>query len=214
MIRVFLVEDQTLVREGLKSLLSLAEGVEVAGEAGSPGEALTAIPVARPDVVLLDMRMPGGSGIDVLTGLSAAGALPPTLVLTTFDDDALLLSAIAAGARGWLLKDVTLERLSEAIRRVASGETDLGPALNRRASRAALGRELPFESFDAPDPLTPRETEVLRLMAGGYSNREIADALGLSAGTVKNHISSILLKMGVRDRTRAVLKALGEGLIG
>lgn len=214
MIRVFLVEDQTLVREGLKSLLSLAEGVEVAGEAASPKEALEAIPAARPDVVLLDMRMPGGSGIDVLTGLGAARALPPTLVLTTFDDDDLLLSAIAAGARGWLLKDVTLERLSEAIHRLATGETDLNPALNRRATRAAAERELPFESFDAPDPLTPRETEVLRLMAGGYSNREIADALGLSAGTVKNHISSILLKMGVRDRTRAVLKALGEGLIG
>jgi DNA-binding NarL/FixJ family response regulator len=213
-IRVFLVEDQTLVREGLKSLLSLAPDVQVAGESATAAEALSAVPAAAPDVLLLDMRMPGGSGIDVLTGLTRAGALPPTLVLTTFDDDELLLSAIAAGARGWLLKDVTLERLTEAIRRVAAGETDLAPALSRRASRATAGKALPFESFDAPDPLTPRETEVLRLMAGGYSNREIADALGLSAGTVKNHISSILLKMGVRDRTRAVLKALGEGLIG
>jgi DNA-binding NarL/FixJ family response regulator len=213
-IRVVLVEDQMLVREGLKSLLSLAGDIEVAGEAASGDEALRVVPELSPDVVLLDLRMPGMSGLDFLKALAARGPLPPTLVLTTFDDDAILLEAIRAGARGYLLKDVTLEQLRDAIGRLARGERFIQPAVTRRVLAGLDSLPGDFESFERPDPLTDREVEVLRLMAGGYSNRELADALGVAEGTVKNHISSILQKMGVRDRTRAVLKGLAEGIIG
>jgi len=212
-IRVVVVEDQNLVRQGLRSLLSLASDIEVVGEAENGDAALTLIPGLRPDVVLLDIRMPGKSGIDVLEELKKSKALPPTLILTTFDDDALLLRGIAAGARGYLLKDVTLETLTDAIRRLARGETFLQPAVTKQALAGLERSAGDYEGFDRPDPLTERETEVLRLMAGGYSNKEIAGALTLSEGTVKNHISSILLKLGVRDRTRAVLKALAEGIV-
>ena len=208
------MEDQTLVRQGLRSLLALAGDIEVTAEASDGEEALRILGEALPDVVLLDLRMPKLSGLEVLEELARRGTLPPTLILTTFDDDEALLRAVRAGARGYLLKDVTLEELTDAIRRLARGESYLQPAVTRRIVKG-LPR-LPEEAtgFDRFEPLSDRELEVLRLMAGGYSNREIAGALGLSEGTVKNHISSILLKMGVRDRTRAVLKALQEGLIG
>ena len=214
MIRVVLVEDQTLVREGLASLLALAGDIEVAAQASNGEEALRLIPQFRPDVVLLDMRMPGMSGLEVLQALKDSESLFPTLILTTFDDDALLLQGIRCGARGYLLKDVTLEQLTDAIRRLAAGETYLQPAVTSRVLKGLEKIRGDYDGFDKADPLTERETEVLRLLAGGYSNREIADAIHLSEGTVKNHISNILSKMGVRDRTRAVLKGLAEGLIG
>ncbi len=212
-IRVCLVEDQTIVRLGLRTLLGLVPDIEVVAEASDGDQAMAVIAEARPDVVLLDLRMPGRDGIAVLRDLSAAGGLPPTIVLTTFDEDALLLAALRAGAKGFLLKDVSLERLSEAIRTVAGGGTMVQPALTERILRAGLDAGWSFPSLDPPDPLTPRETEVLRLLTGGHSNREIADALGTSEGTVKNHISSILSKLGVRDRTRAVLKGLEKGIL-
>jgi len=214
MIRVVLVDDQTLVREGLASLLALAGDIEVAAQASNGEEALRLIPQLRPDVVLLDMRMPGMSGLEVLQALKDSGSLFPTLILTTFDDDALLLQGIRCGARGYLLKDVTLEQLTDAIRRLAAGETYLQPAVTSRVLKGLEKIRGDYDGFDKADSLTERETEVLRLMAGGYSNREIAGAIHLSEGTVKNHISNILSKMGVRDRTRAVLKGLAEGLIG
>jgi DNA-binding NarL/FixJ family response regulator len=150
----------------------------------------------------------------VLQALKDSESLFPTLILTTFDDDALLLQGIRCGARGYLLKDVTLEQLTDAIRRLAAGETYLQPAVTSRVLKGLEKIRGDYDGFDKADPLTERETEVLRLLAGGYSNREIADAIHLSEGTVKNHISNILSKMGVRDRTRAVLKGLAEGLIG
>lgn len=213
MIRVVLVEDQTLVRQGLRSLLELSGETEVVGEAATCEQALALVPAARPDVMLLDMRLPGLSGIDVLRGLRGRGCLPPTLVLTTFDDDVLLLEAVRAGARGYLLKDVTFDQLTEGIRRLARGETFLQPAVSRQVV-AGLEKLPRTDGLGVPDPLTVRETEVLRLMAGGYSNREIASSVGLSEGTVKNLVSSVLLKLGVRDRTRAVLKGLAAGILG
>ena len=213
MIRVCLVEDQTIVRQGLRTLLALVPDIEVVAEASDGDEAAATVLGARPDVVLLDLRMPGRDGIAVLGDLTAAGSLPPTIILTTFDDDALLLAAVRAGAKGYLLKDVSLERLTLAIRTVAGGGTMVQPALTERILQAGLVSGGNFPSLDPPDPLTPRETEVLRLLTGGYSNREIADALGSSEGTVKNQISSILSKLGVRDRTRAVLKGIEEGLV-
>ena len=213
MIRLCLVEDQTIVRQGLRTLLGLVPDIEVVAEASDGDRAVAVISEARPDVVLLDLRMPGRDGIAVLGDLGAAGCLPPTIILTTFDEDALLLAALRAGAKGFLLKDVSLERLTDAIRTVAAGGTMIQPAVTERILQAGLEAGWNFPCLDPPDPLTPRETEVLRLLTGGHSNREIADALGSSEGTVKNQISSILSKLGVRDRTRAVLKGLEKGIL-
>lgn len=209
MIRVVLADDQALVRAGLRGLLELAGDLEVVAEAGDGAQAIECTERARPDLLLLDVRMPAGSGIDVLHELRRRGALPPTLLLTTFDDDEALLEGMRAGARGFMLKDVTPERLYEAIRRVAAGQSLFQPALTARALARAVAAAAPAEL--APEALTPRETEVLRLMAGGFSNKEIARALGTAEGTIKNHVSSLLSKLGVRDRTRAVLKAMQEG---
>jgi DNA-binding NarL/FixJ family response regulator len=212
-IRVCLIDDQTLVRQGIRSLLELADDIEVVAEARDGGEAVDVIHAARPDVVLLDVRMPVMNGCEVLRRLNATGYLPPTLILTTFDDDDVVLEGLREGAKGYLLKDVSLEQLVTAIRTIASGRTMFQPAVTERVARA-LERSLGGHA-DEPllDPLTEREGEILRLLAGGYSNREIADALRIAEGTVKNHVSNILSKLDTRDRTRAVLKAIEHGLI-
>ena len=208
-----LVDDQTLVRQGVRSLLELSDDIEVVGEAADGASAIERVPQIKPDVLLLDMRMPGKNGLEVLEALAADQALPPTIILTTFDDEELVLAGIRAGARGYLLKDVALEDLLEAVRSVAAGKTLVKPAVTERLLKGLNQVSTGFSALDQPDPLTERETEILRLMAGGYSNKEIASALNVAEGTVKNHVSSILSKMGVRDRTRAVLKAFEGGLI-
>lgn len=213
MIRVMLVDDQTLVRQGVRSLLELSHDIEVVGEAADGTAAIDQVPALKPDVLLLDMRMPGKNGLEVLEALAADQVLPPTIILTTFDDEDLVLAGIRAGARGYLLKDVALEVLLEAVRSVAAGRTLVKPAVTERLLKGLGQISTGFSALDQPDPLTERETEILRLMAGGYSNKEIANALSVAEGTVKNHVSSILSKMGVRDRTRAVLKAFEGGLI-
>ena len=213
MIRVVLVDDQTLVRRGLRALLELAGDIAIVGEAEDGVEGAAIIRRERPDVVLLDVRMPKAGGLDLLRELRQSGELPPTILLTTFDDDDALLEGVKAGARGYLLKDVSLEQLTGAIRAVAAGETLIRPAVTERVLRGLEHVRRDFDALDPPDPLTKREVEILRLMAGGYSNREIAEALGTAEGTIKNHASSILSKLGVRDRTRAVLKALERGYI-
>ncbi len=213
MIRVCVVEDQTLVREGICGLLRLVPDIEVVAEAADGDEALRVIAACRPDVVLLDLRMPKRSGIEVMRHLQAQNAVPPTLVLTTFDDDDEALEAIRAGATGFLLKDVSLEQLAAAVRTVAAGQVLFQPGLTERLLRSATGRPSAFPSAARPQTPTDRELAVLRLMANGYSNSEIASALDLAEGTVKNHVSAVLLKLGVRDRTRAVLKALELDLL-
>ena len=213
MIRLVLADDQTLVRHGIRALLALADGIEIVAEASDGDEALAAIRRARPDVVLLDVRMPRKTGVDVLRDLQAAGDLPPTILLTTFDDDEVLLDGVKAGAKGYLLKDVTLEHLTAAIRAVAAGGSVIRPAITERVLRGLAHVPRDFDASSPPEALTKRELEILRLMAGGYSNREIAEALGTADGTVKNHASSILSKLGVRDRTRAVLKAIELGYL-
>jgi DNA-binding NarL/FixJ family response regulator len=213
MIRVFLVDDQTLVRQGIKSLLELSPEVSVIGEAADGEQAVREIPELRPDVVLLDMRMPGMNGVAVLETLKRAGQLPPTIILTTFDDDELVTAGVKAGARGYLLKDVSLEQLVETIRTVQRGGSMVQPAVTERLLKGMSGLETRFASLDEPDPLTERETEILRLMAAGQSNKEIARALDVAEGTVKNHVSNILSKLGVRDRTRAVLRAFELRLV-
>ncbi|WP_222565064.1 response regulator [Novilysobacter antarcticus] len=212
-IRVLLVDDQTLVRQGVRSLLSLAEGIEVVAEASDGRQAVEMIPRIGPDVVLMDMRMPVMSGLEALQALAGTGELPPTIILTTFDDDQMVLAGIKAGAKGYMLKDVSLEQLVGAIQTVAGGGSLVQPAMSQRLLSGLEHMRNEFVSLDKPDPLTERETEILRLMAGGFSNKEIANSLGVAEGTIKNHVSNILSKLGVRDRTRAVLKAFELQLV-
>ncbi|UXI69586.1 response regulator [Tahibacter amnicola] len=213
MISVLLVDDQTLVRQGIRSLLELSDDIRVIAEASDGAQAVELIPQKKPDVVLLDLRMPGMSGIDVLNTLSQSNLLPPTIILTTFDDDQLVLAGLKAGARGYLLKDVSLDQLVDAVKTVAGGGSLVAPVVTQRLLTGLERMHNEFVSLDRPDPLTERETEILRLMAGGYSNKEIANSLGVAEGTVKNHVSNILSKLGVRDRTRAVLKAFELGIV-
>jgi DNA-binding NarL/FixJ family response regulator len=210
MIRIALADDQTLVRQGIRSLLELTADLRVVCEAGDGEEAISQILREQPEVALLDVRMPKKTGLEVL---ATVGSQTPCVVLTTFDDDAVALQAIRLGARGFLLKDVTLEQLAGTIRTVAAGGTLINPAVTARVLEGKTRLSGQFEASALPDALTPRETEVLRLIAGGLSNREIAQALGTAEGTVKNQASTVLSKLGVRDRTRAVLRALELGLI-
>ena len=213
MIRVLIVDDHTLARQGVRSLPALAEGIEVVGEAGDSRPAPVLIPQIRPDVVLMDMRMPVMSGLEALQSLARSNNLPPTIILTTFDDDQLVLAGLKAGAKGYLLKDVSLEQLVSAIQTVSEGGSLVQPAVTQRLLSGLEHMRNDFVSLDRPDPLTERETEILRLMAGGFSNKEIANSLGVAEGTIKNHVSNILSKLGVRDRTRAVLKAFELQLV-
>jgi DNA-binding NarL/FixJ family response regulator len=205
-IRVFIADDQLLVRQGIRALLELNPKIAIAGEAQDGLETVDRVGSSNADVLLLDIRMPVMDGLDVLRKLG--DRLPPTLVLTTFDDAETTLECIRAGARGFMLKDVSYEQLVHAIEAVAAGQTVFQPAITQR-----LLRSRPATAVDAVEKLTARELEVVRLMAGGYSNKEIAHALGTAEGTIKNHVSSVLAKLGARDRTRAVLKALEAGLL-
>lgn len=202
-ITVALADDQALVRAGLRALLE-QQGIVVAFEAGDGAELIARLAEQPVDVVLSDIRMPGIDGIDALIQLRAAGNTTPLLLLTTFDDADLLLRATQAGAQGFLLKDAAPEDLREAIARVAAGDTLLQPV-----STDPVRARFQYREQDAPrEPFNEREVAILRLLAGGYSNKEIARTLFLAEGTVKNYVSTILDKLGTRDRTRAVLKAI------
>lgn len=213
LIRVVLVDDQTLIRHGIRGLLALSDEIEVVADGADGDAALDLVDEHQPDVLLLDLRMPKRDGIATLEALRERGKEVPVLVLTTFDDDELVFRAMRAGARGFLLKDVTLEQLVDAIRELASGGTLWQPAVTDRVLRAVRERPGVVDGFARPDPLTDREMDVLRLVVAGYSNREIASAMHLAPGTVKNHVSAVLLKLGVRDRTRAAMRALDLGLL-
>lgn len=201
--RIALADDQGLVRAGLRALLQ-QQGVEVVCEADDGQSLLDALVINTVDVVLSDIRMPGLDGIQALQQLRDRGDRTPVLLLTTFDDSDLLLRATEAGAQGFLLKDAAPEDLREAIERVANGETLLQPVSTDpvRARYQFRDQQPPRETF------SEREVAILRLLAGGYSNKEIARTLFLAEGTVKNYVSTILEKLGTRDRTRAVLKAI------
>jgi DNA-binding NarL/FixJ family response regulator len=213
-IRVLIADDETLVRAGIRTLLERVPEVEVAAEARDGEEALARLGDGV-DVGLLDVRMPRRGGIEVLQALQGWPQPPACLLLTTFDDREALLAGLRAGARGYLRKDVTVETLVRAIRALADGGTFFQPSLTEKLLRG-MRRASPAGMPPVPvllEALTPRETEVMRLVAGGYSNREIGQALGAAEGTVKVHVSSILSKLGVRDRVQAVLRVLEAGLI-
>lgn len=215
MIRLCLVDDQALVRSGLKALLGLLGGIEVVAEAADGEEALGAVVSSKPDVLLLDVRMPRRNGVQVVEELASRNILPPTLLLTTFEDDSALIQGVKAGARGYLLKGASPETLLEAIHAVARGGTYLYAPLVSDLARAGIRGAKSWDSQSPRilEPLTERELEILRLMASGIGNRAIAEALLLREGTVKNHVSSIFSKLGVTDRTKAVLRALAAGLV-
>jgi DNA-binding NarL/FixJ family response regulator len=226
MIRVLLVDDQMLIRQGIQTLLELEDDLEVVGHASNGREAIAAAERLRPDVVLMDVRMPELDGVAATHELSQRLPQTGVIILTTFDDDEYVFEGLKAGARGYLLKDVSSDDLAEAVRTVAAGGALIQPSITRKVvaefSRLASGSTpsaAPASSPAAPDqsslvePLTERELEVLRHLAHGLSNREIADTLFITEGTVKNHVSNLLSKLEVRDRTQAVLKGQSLGLL-
>ncbi len=225
-IRVLIVDDQRLMRDGLRALLELQDGLAIVGEAGGGHDALTAVAATAPDVVLMDVRMPQMSGVEATRALRERGDRPRILILTTFDDDQYVFDALKAGAAGYVLKDLPAAELAAAIRTVHGGGVHLDPSVASKvvaelarlhvpasapAPVAAPASTLPA-SAGPVEELTPREHEVLRLLATGASNREIGAQLFISEGTVKNHISNILGRLGLRDRTQAAIYAKEHGL--
>jgi DNA-binding NarL/FixJ family response regulator len=214
-IRVLICDDQALVRAGFRAILGSRPEIEVVGEAENGAEAVALAERRRPDVILMDIRMPVLDGVEATRQLVAEGSPARILVLTTFDLDEYVHAAIRAGASGFLLKDVTPAKLVEAIRIVAGGDALLAPSVTRRLlERFAATLSAGDQSSKVLGQLTPRETEVLRLLAAGLSNAEIASELVVSEATVKTHISSLLRKLGLRDRVQAVILAYETGLVG
>jgi DNA-binding NarL/FixJ family response regulator len=215
-IRLLIVDDQELVRTGFRLFLETHDDLEVVGEAGDGAEAIERARQLRPDVILMDIRMPRMDGVDATARLTSAGIEPPprVLVLTTFDLDEYVFGALRAGAAGFLLKDAPRERLVEAIRVVHGGDALLSPSITRRLIEDFAARIEPLEPQPALlESLTPREREVLVLVARGLSNGEIAERLVVTEATVKSHVGSVLLKLGLRDRVQAVVFAYEHGIV-
>lgn len=213
-IRVFLVDDQRLMREGLRTLLELESDLDVVGEAGDGRAALDAIALVKPDVVLMDIRMPVMDGVEATRRLRQRNDPARVIILTTFDDDANVFDGLRAGALGYLLKDVSGDELARAIRTVHGGGALIEPSVARRvfAEFARLG-DIPNPAPALPEPLTGREVDILRLIALGKSNREISETLFLAEGTVKNYVTALLQKLDARDRTQAALRAKELGFL-
>ena len=212
MIRVLIADDEQLIRHGFRRLLELAEDIQVVAEAADGEQVLAAVDRIGIDVIVLDVRMPRMTGLQVLDEFKSRSSHPACLVLTTFDDPELLLEVARRGAEGFVSKDIAIEELIAAIRAVAAGANWYQPTLTS-SLRQAFDRRRNGEVSSLREKLTEREIEVLRLMAGGMTNRSIAAALRTAEGTVKNQVSSILGKMEVRDRTLAVLTAIEAGII-
>jgi DNA-binding NarL/FixJ family response regulator len=204
-VRVLLADDHPVVREGLRGMLAAEPDIKVVAEAGSGAEAVAMARLHRPDVILMDLRMPGGDGVEAITAIEAAPGAARIIVLTTYDTDADILRAVEAGAAGYLLKDTPLADLVNAIRAAARGETVLAPAV--------AGRLLTRVRGPAPDALSARETEVLALVARGLTNVQIGRALFVSEATVKTHLMRACAKLGVAGRTAAVTKAIETGAL-
>jgi DNA-binding NarL/FixJ family response regulator len=213
MIRVLIADDQVLVRRGFRMILEIEEDIEVVAEAADGDTAVTACLEHAPDVVLMDVRMPGTDGIEAARRISAAGSPARVVMLTTFDMDEYVYEALQAGASGFLLKDVEPEFLVAGIRAVHSGESLLAPSVTRRLIDSFLQSAPRVERADQASSLTPREREILGLVARGLSNAEIADELFLSETTVKTHVGRVLTKLGLRDRVQVVIFAYENGLV-
>ena len=213
-VRVVIADDQALVRGGFRMIIEAREDMEVVGEAGDGEEAVALVERLQPDVVLMDVRMPGVDGIEATRRLAASGSSVRIVILTTYDVDEYVFSALRAGASGFLLKDVRPAELTEAIRVVARGDALLAPGVTRRLLDRFAG-VLPDDSARPADldELTEREVEVLRFVALALSNAEIATRLVLTEATVKTHVSSVLRKLGLRDRVQAVVFAYDVGLV-
>ena len=214
-IRVLLVDDQALFREGLRTLLSLTPDLEIVGEAEDGEDAIRQAARLDPDVVLMDLKMPILDGVEATRRLHAHRPDCRVIILTTFDDDEYVFEGLRAGAVGYMLKDTPSENLAEAIRAAVKGESFLQPSVAAKvvAEFARLASAVPQSVIELVEPLSERELEVLRKLAAGATNREIATALVIAEGTVKNHITNILGKLGVKDRTQAALKARELGLV-
>jgi DNA-binding NarL/FixJ family response regulator len=215
-IRLLLVDDQALFREGLRILLSVHEDLEIAGEAANGQEAVTMTEELKPDVVLMDLRMPVLDGVEATRRIRQEHGQTAVIVLTTFDDDENVFEALRAGAAGYLLKDVSSEKLVEAIRAAARGESFLQPSVAAKVIAEFTrmsGQPVRPEAQSLVEPLSERELEILAIMATGATNREIGEQLYIAEGTVKNHVTSILGKLNARDRTQAVVKAQQLGIL-
>jgi len=214
-IKIILVDDQPLFREGLRTLLSVHSDFEVVGEAANGEEAVRLAMIHQPSVVLMDLQMPVLNGVAATRRLQQEHPNCPVIVLTTFDDDEMVFDGLRAGALGYLLKDAPSEKLAEAIRLAARGESFLQPSVAAKvvAEFARLTSPKSRPPAHLIEPLSERETEILSLITNGASNREIANSLFLAEGTVKNHVTNILGKLGVRDRTQAAVKAKDIGLV-
>jgi DNA-binding NarL/FixJ family response regulator len=213
-IRLLVIDDQRLMRDGLRTLLDLEPDLEVAGEAEDGAAGLAAYEQLRPDVVLMDIRMPVMDGVEAIRRLMTADPQARVIILTTFDDDSYVFDGLRAGALGYLLKDVSGSELAEAVRTVAAGGALIDPSVTRKvvAEFSRLAQPAASAGAALPEPLSDRELEVLRLLAEGRTNREIATSLHLAEGTVKNYVSNILAKIDARDRTQAALRAHELGL--
>lgn len=214
-IRVLIVDDQRLMREGLRTLLEMEPDIQVVGEAEEGAAALQVFQQHQPDVVLMDIRMPGMDGVETTRRLQERWPEARVIILTTFDDDEYVFDGLRAGALGYLLKDVSGSKLAEAIRTVAGGGALIEPSVARKVvaefARLAPARRVPGEGL--PEPLSDRELEILHCLARGLTNREIAAELFLAEGTVKNYVTRILGKIGARDRTQAALRGRELGLL-
>ena len=216
-IRILLADDQRLMRDGLRILLELEPDLLVVGEAGDGAEAVAAYETLEPDIVLMDIRMPGVDGVEATRRICARWPGARVVILTTFDDDEYIFEGLRAGALGYLLKDVSGAELAEAVRTVAAGGALIEPSVARKvvAEFARLADPPPGEraAGGLPEPLSEREREILGLLAQGLTNREIAGQLHLAEGTVKNYVTTILQKLGARDRTQAALRAREMGIL-
>jgi DNA-binding NarL/FixJ family response regulator len=214
-IRILIVDDQLLLRQGLQTLLEMEPDIQIIGQAGDGHAAFEMVAQHLPDVVLMDIRMPRLNGVQATKQIREKFPQTQVIILTTFDDDEYVFEGLRAGAMGYLLKDVSAEELTDAIRRVAHGEALIQPSIARKvvSEFARLGSQTTPAPQKLVDPLSEREMEILGLVAQGLSNREIADKLFITEGTAKNHMTNVLGKLGVRDRMQAVIRGRELGLV-
>ncbi len=212
-IKVLIADDQRLMREGLATLLTLSDDIEIVAQAGDGSEAIELAKAQRPDVILMDIQMPRVNGVEATRAIRSILPATQIIILTTFDNDEYLLEGLRAGACGYLLKDMPSEQLADAIRSAAKGQSPIGPEMARKLVNLVTQNPIAPPPPTAASELSEREIEVLRLIAAGLSNKEIAEKLFIAEGTAKNHVSNILSKLEARDRAQAVARANELGLL-